>query len=171
MAAPPTQQLVRDMVDALDAALNTPVFMRKVNTLFTEQVAVALGDADARTLTARKERDLAYRDRARLLALLATQYPAWWAQDQATPGYQVLILELPVSPAGQVSFHIHERDLDLFTGPIASVVAPRGATYDGHSTREKWGRFYAVACMHANSRHAGPIGTLPPSWTKDAPSP
>ncbi len=168
-ACPPAQQLARDAVDAVDAALNRPAFLTRINTLFTQQVAAALGDAHAQRDKAERERDHLGRDRTKLLALLATQYPAWWGADPKAPGWKVLTLELPVSPHGQVSFHIAPGDLDLFTAPINAVIAPDGPAWDGHSDQEKSNRLYAVALMHANSRHAGPAAALPPAWTKEKP--
>jgi hypothetical protein len=42
-------------------------------------------------------------------------------------------------PAGQVSWHFHDREADLF-----AFLPPYDGTYDGHSTEEKYARVMAL---------------------------
>lgn len=88
------------------------------------------------------ERDAVYRERAHLLAWLATTVPAAItpAADTDEPGWNLLYL---TTPAGQLSWHIAPRDAGLF-GHVEHVAAsdPR-AQWDGHSTDEKYKRIRA----------------------------
>jgi hypothetical protein len=105
---------------------------------------------------AEAERDGAYRERAQLLALLATHYPAVLAPapDVDEEGWQILYLDLPT---GQASWHIAPRDGDLL-GHLAVAPAddPR-AQWDGHTTAEKYGRI----ARHAADRAQHPRPALP----------
>lgn len=77
-----------------------------------------------------------YRERARLVALLASLWPAVRAySDPAEPEWSVVYVD---SPTGQLSWHIAERDLDLFTH--VEFVPPNHplAQWDGHTTNEKF---------------------------------
>lgn len=74
-----------------------------------------------------------YRERAHLLALLATHYEAYMQTDQDSPAWPVLYLLLPT---GQATWHISAADLDLF----AHVPVIPHLTWDGHTTDEKYER-------------------------------
>lgn len=78
-----------------------------------------------------------FRERAALVAFLTNIYPASIAyNDPDEPDWPVVYVE---TPEGQLSWHIHEDDLDLFNG----VDIRRGAdapAWDGHSTDEKYQR-------------------------------
>jgi hypothetical protein len=91
------------------------------------------------TPTIEEQRDGAYRERACLLAWLATQHPAVIAPapDVDEPGWQILYL----APAGQqMTWHIAPADSALFEH-VEHVPAddPR-AQWDGHTTAEKYER-------------------------------
>jgi hypothetical protein len=76
--------------------------------------------------------DEMYRERAHLVAHLATTYPAWISTDLAEPDWPVVYVD---TPAGQLSWHIAPRDMDLFEG------VPRGLVpWDGHTTEQKYER-------------------------------
>ncbi|WP_051096276.1 hypothetical protein, partial [Streptomyces sulphureus] len=82
-------------------------------TLVVQRVAPdALTPHQARRL-AEEERDGAYQERAQLLAWLAALAPAVLAPatDVDEPGWHLLYL---TTPAGQLSWHIHPRDLAYF---------------------------------------------------------
>lgn len=83
-----------------------------------------------------------YRERAYLLALLATHYPAHLQPDPAEPDWPVLHLQLPT---GQCTWHIGEADLDLFT----HVRTDRHEAWDGHSTEEKHRRIAGLTRLRA----------------------
>jgi hypothetical protein len=73
-----------------------------------------------------------YRERAHLVAHLAASYPSVIAPDPEEPDWPVVYVALP---AGQVSWHIAQRDMDLFRH------VPSGdARWDGHDVAEKYGR-------------------------------
>lgn len=75
-----------------------------------------------------------YRERAHLVAHLAAIYPSVLVHgaDVAEPDWPVLFVGLPT---GQATWHIFAADLDLFEH------VPEGeATWDGHSTTEKYER-------------------------------
>lgn len=99
------------------------------------------------------ERDSAYRERAQLLAELATHYPAVLAPapDVDEPGWTLLYVTLPT---GQASWHQHPRDRDLF-GHVEHVPAddPR-AQWDGHTTEEKYERLRQVTAQNAAAEAA-----------------
>lgn len=87
-----------------------------------------------------------YRERAHLLAHLATVYPAHLQPDPAEPDWPVLHVELPT---GQACWHISEDDLDLFT----HVRTDRFTAWDGHSTEEKYRRLDQATHQRAASPH------------------
>jgi len=97
----------------------------------------------AKLRAAEAERDGAYRERAQLLAWLATSHPAVLAPapDVDEPGWQILYL---TAGGHQLSWHIHPRDADLY-GHVEQVPAddPR-AQWDGHTTAEKYQRIHAI---------------------------
>ena len=73
-----------------------------------------------------------YRERAHLVAHLAAIYPSRIGVDPAEPDWPVVYVE---TEAGQLSWHLAAADLPLF------AQVPRGdADWDGHSTKEKYGR-------------------------------
>lgn len=75
-----------------------------------------------------------YRERARLIAYLATRWPASiWRADTEWP---VIYL---ASPAGQLSWHLSADDLDLFEH-VARLPQGTPNPWDGHTTPEKYQR-------------------------------
>lgn len=77
-----------------------------------------------------------YRERAHLVAFLTTLYPSVGAyNDPEEPEYCVVYVETPV---GQMSWHIHPDDMDLFEG----LCIDTDHMWDGHSTREKYQRLH-----------------------------
>lgn len=81
--------------------------------------------------------DFVYRERAHLLAHLATFYPAHLQADEDEPDWPVLCLQLPT---GQAMWHISDADLDLFEGVRTDKLIP----WDGHSTEEKYRRLHEL---------------------------
>lgn len=78
--------------------------------------------------------DPVYRERAHFVALLAAMFPSTIGYtDPAEPEWAVVIIE---TPTGQMSWHIAPDDMDLFRHVTRSEVA----TWDGHSTDEKYTR-------------------------------
>jgi hypothetical protein len=74
-----------------------------------------------------------YTERARLVAFLAACYGFTRALDMDDDEYQIVYVS---TPAGQMSWHIHVDDLDLFPD------APKDeyAEWDGHTTEVKYER-------------------------------
>jgi hypothetical protein len=85
------------------------------------------------------ERDAAYRERAHLIALLATHYPAviTTADDVDEEGWQIAFLTIG---GHQATWHISPRDADLFGHVDITDSADPEAQWDGHSTEEKYER-------------------------------
>jgi hypothetical protein len=97
------------------------------------QLRVRLEDTEA-------ERDGAYRERAQLLALLATmtRHPVIApAPDVDEPGWQILYLSIG---GRQATWHIAPRDADLFTHVENAGPNDPRAIWDGHTTEEKYRR-------------------------------
>lgn len=80
--------------------------------------------------------DDVYRERAVLVANLATRYPSHIGfTDQGEPMWAVVIIE---TPTGQMSWHIAPGDRELFRHVRDTL--PDDAPWDGHSTPEKYER-------------------------------
>lgn len=90
----------------------------------------------------------AYRERAQLLAWLATFAPAVItpATDTDEPGWQLLYLNPGHT---QLSWHISPRDADLFAHVEHVDPADPRAQWDGHSTEEKYERIALLAAYAA----------------------
>jgi hypothetical protein len=145
-------------LEALEAKLRRVSGMAAPRTAFFDYVNALrdVADADAPALIAevrerdveiarlRAQKDGAYAERDQCVALIARMalklgYPAWlgrhegadWDDDWRT----IVFVQLP---AGQVSWHIHDSELPMFRGLVAS-----GPAWDGHSTEEKYRRVLA----------------------------
>ncbi|MEU2674805.1 hypothetical protein ABZ622_39445 [Streptomyces sp. NPDC007164] len=80
--------------------------------------------------------DATYRERAHLVALLAALHPSHIGHtDPTAPEWAVVTIE---TPAGQMTWHIAERDMDLFAHVQPTNRICRG--WDGHTTGEKYQR-------------------------------
>ncbi|MFD8820812.1 hypothetical protein ACFV1C_00335 [Streptomyces sp. NPDC059605] len=80
--------------------------------------------------------DATYRERAHLVAHLAALHPSHIGHtDPAAPDWAVVTIE---TPAGQMTWHIADRDMDLFTHVQPTNRICRG--WDGHTTDEKYQR-------------------------------
>ncbi|MBF6460183.1 hypothetical protein IU433_14170 [Nocardia puris] len=91
------------------------------------------------------ERDRAYRDRAELLSVLANIFPSHvHADSEPESDWPVLYLD---TPAGQMSWHINPRDLELFDMETyqAREAAGHRVTWDGHTRAEKSERLRTLA--------------------------
>jgi hypothetical protein len=94
--------------------------------------------------------DDVYRERARLVALVAALYPSVRAYaDPHEPEWSVVYVD---SPAGQLSWHIAERDVDLFEH--VEFVPPNHsrAQWDGHDTKEKYARLAELITKWLSAR-------------------
>ena len=87
------------------------------------------------------DKDTAYNERNRLVALLAHLFPSGLAKTEI-PGWEpewinCVYLDLPT---GQASWHYHDDDAPLFEG-----LPPYTKPWDGHTTAEKYRRIEKLA--------------------------
>jgi hypothetical protein len=106
-------------------------------TISTAAFAEVLREA-ANNLAPDPALSAAYRERARLVAYLATQHPAVLAYaDPDEPEWAVVYVH---TPAGQMSWHIAPGDVELFAHvPKVTPDSPL-AQWDGHDTPTKYER-------------------------------
>jgi hypothetical protein len=85
-----------------------------------------------------KDKDLAYRERNRLVALLAKIFPSFLTKetDSYLNFYNICWIVYLETPKGQLSWHIPDIDLFLFEG----VKKIDSYAWDGHTTEEKYER-------------------------------
>ena len=96
-------------------------------------------------LTADSEQTRAlYRERAHLIAVFASHYPARLAyNDEFEPEMAVLYVH---TSAGQVTWHLHPDDLDLFGHvPWADTDTSLFTVFDGHDKDEALARLRQLA--------------------------
>jgi hypothetical protein len=100
------------------------------------------------------ERDGAYRERAHLLAWLATHYPAIMvpALDLPEAGWWLLYI---TAPTGQLSWHISPRDAGLLAHVQRVEPDDPRAQWDGHTTEQKYDRIRALR-LHAAEHPEAP---------------
>lgn len=101
-----------------------PSLPEKINSLTAER-DYAMG-----------ERDKAYRERAALVAYLTANYPSELVGAESDSGAWFLVYV--TTPSGQMSWHLHEDDLDLFPHLVNKDEVP--VEWDGHTTDEKYER-------------------------------
>jgi hypothetical protein len=76
-----------------------------------------------------------HRERAQLVAFLSKMFPASKWIDEREPAYPVIGID---SFAGQMSWHVHPDDMDLFDH------VTEAGTWDGHTTEEKYDRLARI---------------------------
>lgn len=106
----------------------------------TDDILAALGPDAARMAAALGEGDgPVYRERAELVSVLARLFPSSLERSDPSSGFEyVVYVDLP---AGQVSWHLADSDIDLFEG----VPRGQGREWDGHDAAEKSRRLAALA--------------------------
>lgn len=83
------------------------------------------------------DRDRAYRERAHLVAHLASLYASHIGYtDPDAPDWAVVIIQ---TPTGQMSWHIAPDDLELFEH-VQTTFPGRSPKWDGHTTEQKYER-------------------------------
>lgn len=101
-------------------------------------------DADPRAI---------YRERAHLIAWLAAMWPSMIYDASGLPGFED---EWPIiylyTPAGQMSWHLSRRDLDLFPHVDTNLHLPPQGHWDGHDTAEKYRRVDELTAWTAERR-------------------
>lgn len=121
-----------------------PTDPRKAITAATAPPASPAGTASAADADTPQVRDL-YRQRSHLIAALAATCSSVIC---AEPGERpVIYVE---TPAGQLSWHLDECDLDLVEHvPMVEPGDPRAPIWDGHGTPEKYARLATYTQMLA----------------------
>jgi hypothetical protein len=118
-----------------------------------------------------KEIAAVYRERARLIAFLAACYPSVLVHgaDPETGDWPVIFVD---TPAGQLTWHLAEGDLDLFAHVRALHVAESGGEpkWDGHTTEEKHERL-AELIPHAMDARDEPKSAPEQAADLDTPEP
>jgi hypothetical protein len=90
-----------------------------------------------------------YRERAHLVALLSTIFPAELSHsDPSAPDWPVLHL---TTPAGQATWHISPEDVDLFGHLDLLPAGAASVAWDGHTTEEKYERLYELVRLRAGA--------------------
>jgi hypothetical protein len=127
--------LTSDALDALYERLEAAEDTESQRQLATAREALA--SATIRATRAEVERDGAYRERAHLVALLATLYPSVIAPalDLDEPGWWIAYLTIG---GRQASWHISPRDAGLFTRVERVHRDDPRALWDGHTTDAKY---------------------------------
>lgn len=93
-----------------------------------------------------------YRERAHLLGGYVAMFGGVFSHsDPTTPEWPVLYIE---SPKGQLSWHIHPDDQDVFEG--LKVPTVDNYPWDGHSTEEKYLRVEGLNLMIPKMTYAKP---------------
>ena len=87
-------------------------------------------------------KDLAYSERDKLVSFLSKVFPAVLERHPAEEEWEddwrwIVFIE---TPAGQLSWHIHDSELPLFEHLEREV----GVKWDGHTTEEKYTRLAAI---------------------------
>ncbi len=109
-------------------------------------------DTRAQIEDMRKERDGAYQERnmcvamiARMAQALGGDFRARWGaglgrHEQTDDGWDAAMMNVVFidTPAGQMSWHIHDSELTMF-----AFLGPYAGKWDGHSTDEKYRRALA----------------------------
>jgi len=90
-----------------------------------------------------------YRERAHLIAHLATVHPAVivLGSDPELPEWPVIYVD---SPEGQLSWHLSGDDMDLFRH-VRITTGEHAPTWDGHTTEEKYERLSALVASRAEA--------------------
>lgn len=84
------------------------------------------------------DKDQAYRERSRLVAFLSRLYPSHLGVhvgDDPERGEDWRRIVFIQTPAGQLSWHIHDGEIAMF-----KHLSDKGRSWDGHTTREKYAR-------------------------------
>lgn len=95
-----------------------------------------------------------YRERAHLVAHLAAIHPSTIGVDPDEPDWPVVYID---APSGQLSWHLAQDDLPLFT----HVPRTTATLWDGHTTEEKYARLdaHTRAVAHTAPRDGPAEGT------------
>jgi hypothetical protein len=94
--------------------------------------------------------DMVDRERAQVVAFLTSVYPSAIAyNDPEWPEFPVLYV---ASPAGQLSWHLSEDDLDLFAHVPVVDPTDRAVIWDRHTTEQKYDRLAQLGELTRSER-------------------
>lgn len=99
------------------------------------------------TLARRAAERGVYRERAHLVALLASTWQSELQIDPTSPPPATAVLYLS-TPCGQLSWHIVAKDLDLL-GHVNRADMHQTQLWDGHTTEEKYRRIRELTLQRA----------------------
>ena len=93
-------------------------------------------------------KDAAYAERDKLVALLASLFPSWIARHPDNEAWEddwrwIVFVELPAW--GQLSWHIHDSELEMFKKVLLQTKDDPSRPWDGHTTEEKYQRVLGFA--------------------------
>ncbi len=115
----------------------------------TELIRDNVADLSAEIDALRKQKDGAYAERDKLVALLSALYPSWMTrhpdEDKAWDDdwRWIVFMHLPDGiggPGVQASWHIHDSELPLFAHLKPTLYGKTPPAWDGHTTDEKYKR-------------------------------
>ncbi|WP_328721763.1 hypothetical protein OHT52_21230 [Streptomyces sp. NBC_00247] len=136
----PLDDLTSDQLDALYARIDTLTAVCASNKRAYVGALEHAGEVEAAT-------GAVYRERAHLVAYLAALHPSRIGHtDPAAPEYAVVTVE---TSAGQMTWHIAPRDMDLFAHVRAT--ASTDPVWDGHTTEQKYARLRDLTQGHVNA--------------------
>ncbi len=92
-------------------------------------------------LKLQREKDDGYRERNKVVAALSRLFPAWLGRHEEDPNWgkewmNIVFIKLPT---GQVSWHLHDSDMQLF-----AHLEQGEEKWDGHTTEEKYERLLSI---------------------------
>ncbi|WP_202237015.1 hypothetical protein [Actinacidiphila reveromycinica] len=129
---PTREQLIEQLAEAREYIKRVDREAERTMEKWDSDLLAATRSARARVEEAGAQLIAVYRERAHLVAHLAAILPSTMADDPSDPDWRIVYLD---TPSGQWSWHIAQRDLDLF-----AHVPDGEATWDGHTTDEKYQR-------------------------------
>jgi hypothetical protein len=142
-------EIIKELREKLATAEASERQMREqVNAKYWEQIKAdnsnlndLLREKDSEIIGLRADKDNAYEERNRVVALLARLFPSGLAttaiEGWSADWHNCVYIDLPF---GQVSWHIHDSQMRLFDGLQAY-----SGKWDGHTTDEKYGRIDRLA--------------------------
>lgn len=137
---------------------NTKVMGQSVN-----ETTLQINAAEMKAAKANVDKDGAYEERNRLVALLARLFPSGVAPDVTSPDWYIVYIDLPM---GQASWHIPNAEIGLFEGiPLYQ------GKWDNHTTDEKYKRIERLTKVLSGFDVAiTPKGGLPEDPPADFPA-
>lgn len=114
------------------------------------ELAKSLEKLQAENDELKKQKDIAYSERNKLVCALSKLFPATLERHPDNEPWEddwrwIVYINLP---AGQASWHIHDSQIKMFNHLERLV----GTVFDGHSTDEKYRRLEALAKIKGEAK-------------------